>query len=214
MPVLKDPRLEAFARAVALGKTHKEAAIAAGFDSKFISSKGSKVAKLAKVRQRIAELNSKIEEEVVERVAKTATVAHTERELQITHRVNRLTDLQEIRDALKQIVAERKVDPKMQNVPGGKTGYMAATLKVIRTPEGSVKVGYEYFLDDKLIKELKDTGKQVAIETGQWQSKDANEDDRPVEKITYQWVEPKLDDGEAVNGKKERESINFDGRVQ
>jgi phage terminase small subunit len=56
MPSLKDPKLELFARFVAEGKSHKEAAIAAGYSEKSAGQIGSRLAKKENISARIAEL--------------------------------------------------------------------------------------------------------------------------------------------------------------
>lgn len=71
MPALEHPQHEAFARFVAQGKKNKDAAIAAGYTTKYASSKGSKLAKDAKIRQRIAELQQSVAEVAVIQTAVT-----------------------------------------------------------------------------------------------------------------------------------------------
>lgn len=58
MPAIPDPKLELYARFVAEGKSHRDAAIAAGYSEKSASAIGSRLAKKANVSQRISELQS------------------------------------------------------------------------------------------------------------------------------------------------------------
>lgn len=62
---LDNPQHENFARFVSQGKSKRDAAIAAGFSEKSASAVGSRLAKHAKVSQRIAELQSKVEQESI-----------------------------------------------------------------------------------------------------------------------------------------------------
>ena len=57
MPSLTEPKLELFARFVAEGQSHKEAAISAGYSNKSASAIGSRLAKKVNVSQRISELH-------------------------------------------------------------------------------------------------------------------------------------------------------------
>lgn len=56
MPVLSDPRREAFARFVAEGRSKRDAALAIGYSAKSASSLGSRLFKQAAIQERIAEL--------------------------------------------------------------------------------------------------------------------------------------------------------------
>ncbi len=72
MPVLSDPKHEAFARAVAAGATKREAAIAAGYAESDASSRGSKLAARPEIKDRIAELTGEVQAAICEKLAITA----------------------------------------------------------------------------------------------------------------------------------------------
>ena len=167
---------------MAAGKSNKEAAIGAGYEGKFISSVGSKVAKKVKVVQRIAELNGKVEQQVVNAIVRIEAVP-------LAHKLQRIAAGQARWLLLEEYRAARAADPSMANVPGGKTGIAARHLKTIRTAKG-LTVGAEYELDEK----IREIEKQIAIERGQGQRKESIDDDRPIEKIQFQWVEPAIED--------------------
>lgn len=208
MPALKDPQHEMFARAVAQGKTNKEAAMIAGYTGKYVGNRGSKLAQDGNVRQRIAELNGKIEQQVVQNVTRAETAA-------ITSRINRLATLQDLENRIKQVIAERAADPEMQNIPGGKSGLVFKQVKAIRILNGGgQELISEYPFDSSLAKELRAVGLQAQEEAGQSRAKPIDEQDQPVTAIQYKWVEPKIDAPQPVNGKQEREEVSFDGRVQ
>jgi hypothetical protein len=69
--------------------------------------------------------------------------------------------------ALQQVIEERAADPSMQSVPGGRTGLLVRTVKVIGSGEAAREVA-EYRLDVGLLKELRDLERQAAEEAGQW----------------------------------------------
>jgi hypothetical protein len=68
---------------------------------------------------------------------------------------------------LQRVIAERGADPTMQDVPGGRTGLLLKTVKVIGSGEAARQVE-EYRLDAALLKELRELEKQAAEEAGQW----------------------------------------------
>jgi hypothetical protein len=68
---LSPPQYETFARAVAMGKKHRAAAIAAGYQARDASARGSKLAKTAKIRQRIEYLQKQVADASVLKTALT-----------------------------------------------------------------------------------------------------------------------------------------------
>lgn len=66
-----------------------------------------------------------------------------------------------------QIINERAVDPAMQGVPGGQTGFVVRQLKSIGSGENTQIVA-EYPVDVALLKELRELEKLTAQELGQW----------------------------------------------
>lgn len=71
LPVLSDPKHEAFARAVAAGATKRNAAIQAGYAESDASSRGSKLAAREEIKLRIAELAGEVQAAVCEKLAIT-----------------------------------------------------------------------------------------------------------------------------------------------
>ena len=71
---------------------------------------------------------------------------------------------------LQRVIAERAADPTMQDVPGGRTGLLLKTVRVVGSGEAARQVE-EYRLDAALLKELRELEKQAAVEAGQWSTK-------------------------------------------
>jgi|SRR5579884_153391 len=90
----------------------------------------------------------------------------------IARRDKRMALLQERNNRLHQIVAERAEDPDMEDVPGGQTGYLVRTFKIV--PQGDdnpAKIIPEYSVDTGLVSALNTVEKQAAQEAGQWANK-------------------------------------------
>jgi hypothetical protein len=85
----------------------------------------------------------------------------------IADKRNRLDLYEDIKDRLRQVVAERAADPTMADVPGGRTGMLVRGYKSIGSGESAQRVE-EYTVDGVLAKELRDYAKQAAIEVGDW----------------------------------------------
>jgi hypothetical protein len=71
MPALDRPSWEKFAKAVATGKTQRDAYKACGFRAKDVDSAASDLANNPKVKQRIKELTARVTDKAVERAAVT-----------------------------------------------------------------------------------------------------------------------------------------------
>jgi hypothetical protein len=69
--------------------------------------------------------------------------------------------------ALQEIIAERAADPAMQSVPGGRTGLLVRTVRVVGSGDAARQVE-EYRLDAAILKELRELERQAAEEAGQW----------------------------------------------
>lgn len=164
---LDEPRHEIYARLRVEGNSKRDAAIGAGYSEKSASAIGSRLANNVKIKQRIDELAVKIDEKVVETVVKAETRA-------ITNRDHRLALLQDLADRMLLVAAERTTDPIEQAKTGGKSGLLAAQIKVVRTPKG-LQAGYEYVLDTGFIRELRAVAQQAAQESGQWQNNDIDQ---------------------------------------
>jgi hypothetical protein len=72
--------------------------------------------------------------------------------------------------ALNRVIEGRAADPAMRGVPGGETGLLVRTVKVIGSGEAAREVE-EYKLDAALLKELRELERQAAEEAGQWGTK-------------------------------------------
>ena len=66
------------------------------------------------------------------------------------------------------IIEERSRDPKMQDVPGGRTGLLRHRRKMIGSG-GHAEVCDEYAVDVGLLKEMRKLEAQAAAELGQWE---------------------------------------------
>ncbi|MDE2102873.1 MAG: helix-turn-helix domain-containing protein [Patescibacteria group bacterium] len=88
----------------------------------------------------------------------------------IADRARRVDALNERWDQMKQVIGERGADPEMAAVPGGTTGLLVKTLKIIGVGKDAQAVE-EYTVDTGLLKELREHEKQAAQELGQWTEK-------------------------------------------
>jgi len=108
------------------------------------------------VESRVKELKSAIAEQVVQ--------------LAVSDRNQRLAMLQEIVDARRTIIKERAAHPDNQTTPGGKTGRMVKTLKMIGGGEAAIPVE-EWQVDNATDRKVREALKQAAIECGDWAEK-------------------------------------------
>lgn len=80
---------------------------------------------------------------------------------------------------LKHIIAERGADPDMQTVPGGKTGLLVRTQKILGKGQDA-QVVTEFAVDTGLLAEMRALEKDAAIEKGEWTEKrDVTKRDEP-----------------------------------
>jgi hypothetical protein len=112
--------------------------------------------------------------------AHRAEVMEASRIRSIGRREDRIEAYQQRWDWLKQIREERAADPRMVDIPGGKTGLIVieesegVTVKDPANPDGPEKVvavPTEVAVDTAYLKALTDLEKQAAIEAGQWTEK-------------------------------------------
>lgn len=99
----------------------------------------------------------------------------------ISERQNRIDAYNERWLKLRQVIDGRAADPLMANVAGGDTGLLVASPVLVKcyeagtgetlTPMKQSIVMYEYAVDTGLLKEMRETEKQAAIELGEWQEK-------------------------------------------
>ena len=86
-------------------------------------------------------------------------------------RERRIAELWSRHDKFRQIIEERAADPSLVGVPGGNTGLVVRSTKVVG------KQVYESFsTDTRLSKEMRGIEEQIARELGQWQERIEVED--------------------------------------
>ena len=88
----------------------------------------------------------------------------------IADRQNRLDALNRDFQATETLLAERGAAEELRQAPGGRTGFVVRTLKVIGSGE-SAEVVEEFSFDRALLEARLAIGKQAAVETGQWTEK-------------------------------------------
>jgi len=116
--------------------------------------------------------NWKRRPEIVERIEElTQIYADKALKTGLAQRDKRVAVLRQMHDKLLQIVEERAADPRLESGPGGKTGLVVRAVKVI-----GKQVHETFVTDTKLVKELRETGEQIARELGQWQERIEVED--------------------------------------
>lgn len=124
--------------------------------------------------RQVAEFNARIDEE---REAIRQSLRHRAISL-VEKRVNRLN-----RDWLKlqKVIEERAADPTMRDIPGGSTGTLVRTVKMIGNGDQSRMIE-EYAVDVGTLREIREIEKQAAIQLEQWTEKKSIEGDpdKPV----------------------------------
>jgi hypothetical protein len=100
-----------------------------------------------------------------------ATYAEQATKAGLANRNNRIRLLQEQAEKIQTVIDERATDPAMAAIPGGKTGLIVRTPKVIGDAVLEV-----YRADVGLLKELRATNEQIAREKGEWQERIEVED--------------------------------------
>jgi hypothetical protein len=73
---------------------------------------------------------------------------------------------------MRTVMLERAADPKMADIPGGKTGLLCRTVKGVGRGDDFELIDL-YEVDTALLKEMRETMKQAAQESGQWVEKTA-----------------------------------------
>lgn len=107
-----------------------------------------------------------------ERIAEL-TQAYADKALKtgLALRERRIAELWSRHDKFRQIIEERAADPSLVGVPGGNTGMVVRSTKVVG------KQVYESFsTDTRLSKEMRGIEEQIARELGQWQEQIKVED--------------------------------------
>lgn len=93
----------------------------------------------------------------------------------IASRENRIAAANDRWDRMKRVIDERAADPTMEKVPGGRTGLLVRTYKIVGTGPSAYTVD-EFAVDTGLLKEMRELEKEAAQEVGQWLEKIAPTD--------------------------------------
>ena len=88
----------------------------------------------------------------------------------MTERNSRIRALQDLADRWRRLIEERAADPHMEEVPGGKTGLLVRTKKMLGSGTNAYEVD-EYKADAAASAEFRDTLVQAAKEMGRWQER-------------------------------------------
>jgi len=156
---------EVFAKAFASGKDYAESAVEAYPQYRERSHAkqagwGIELKNKPAIRRRIEYLWGIIEQVEQEEMAQFA----------IAQKVRRIEGLEERRARLLRVIEERGSEPEMQDVPGGATGMLVRTTKMIGIGNAAKEVE-EYAVDTQTLAELRQIEKHAAIELGQWSEK-------------------------------------------
>ncbi len=92
----------------------------------------------------------------------------------IALRTKRVAALSDRWNRMQRVIAERADDPAVADVPGGQTGLMVHTVKMIGGGRSATTID-EYAVDVGLLKELRAHEEQAAKELGQWVEKRSGE---------------------------------------
>lgn len=93
----------------------------------------------------------------------------------ITNKQNRLDHYNDRHARMRRVIDERATDPAMRDVPGGETGLLVHTVKVIGGGKNAQHLD-EYAVDTGLLKEMREVEKQAAVEMGQLDEKPVSGD--------------------------------------
>lgn len=109
----------------------------------------------------------------------------------IANRKNRIAAANDRWRKLQQVIAERAVDPRMADVPGGTTGLLVHQVKSVGFGENNQVID-EYVVDTGLLAELRAHEKQAAQDLGQWseRSKIDLDIDGEVERLAREFGRP------------------------
>lgn len=88
----------------------------------------------------------------------------------IADRANRVKAANERWRKLQRVIEERAEDPAVDTVPGGSTGLLVKTIKVVGNGPSAYEVD-EWSVDTALLKSLLEHEKQTAQDLGQWTEK-------------------------------------------
>jgi hypothetical protein len=177
MPCLANSKREAFAILISTGaETVTNAYTKAGYTAKNLNvAKASSNFLLQKpeIQARIAELKAmyvekmseqKVDEQVQSQVTSYLTRIHDAVDESLRTREGRLRQLCARHALLCKVIEERAIFKDHRDVPGGTTGLVVTSRKMLNK-DRTMKT---HEIDLKLMVELREIEKQIAIETGQW----------------------------------------------
>jgi hypothetical protein len=156
MPLLKNQRHELFAQQIAKGLSATQAYVKAGYSEQGAAQSADRLLRNADLKARIAEIQAEL-------------YAATKRAL-ITERESRIRAYQDRWERMTRVITERAADPKMKGVPGGTTGLLCHTFKMVGSGPAAMLVD-EYEVDTGLLREARAHEEQAAKELGQWTEK-------------------------------------------
>jgi hypothetical protein len=150
---LSNPRHERFAVEIAKGTPPGKAFGNAGYRAKWADQGASRLAKREEVAARIAQLRTILVQGVIN--------------AEIGNRDARLLALQDRYDRLRRVIEARASDLETLKVPGGDTGLVVFTVRVVSGKDGKRIAVREHAVDAALLRELRAIEQQAAQEMGQ-----------------------------------------------
>jgi hypothetical protein len=91
------------------------------------------------------------------------------RRISLINQEQRLRAMDDRWRRLQGVIEARAAHPDYQEAPGGNTGMLCHSLRVVGSGE-SARVVAEFAVDNALLRELRELEKQAAIEVGDWQA--------------------------------------------
>lgn len=161
MPILSNPKLEAFAQLVASGTPDEVAFERAGYiaknkESLRVGLKRVKTQTVDRVQELLPLFNARL-------LKDAAAVTETT----LTIRSNRIKKLEDLHKRIEIVVTDRACHPDMRNVIGGRSGLISVQHKNL-SRDKDAKIILEASFDSSVVKAMLDVEKQIAMEAGQW----------------------------------------------
>jgi phage terminase small subunit len=163
---------ELYAQSEARGATCTQAAIDAGFSSKSARAIGGRLHRDPRIAARVVAIKAEIVAELDRMATPVATQARSFIRQQVQERQYRLSIVQDVVDRLRSLMDSRAAAfmESGEVCPGGETGLLARSEKMIGSGKAAVLIT-EYKLDSAVLSELRESLKQAAIESGDWDEK-------------------------------------------
>jgi hypothetical protein len=153
VPALRNPKHEKFAVEIAQGIAPAQAYVNVGYSGRSwrgAAASASRLQKTVAIADRKAEIS--------------ATIAAGAIQAGIGNRNWRMMQLQDIVDGLFAICDARAKDPVILKAPGGATGFVTITIRMIQNTAGQRVPLIEHSVDAALIRELRSTLRQASKE--------------------------------------------------